>query len=466
MSRKRILVVDDEQGMRELLEIILGNDGYDVETAHDVESGLACLEKARFDAVVTDLRIGSDKNAGMSLLSWIQENMESTPAIMMTAHGSVEAAIEAMKRGAADFVMKPFKNDEMKFVIQRVIEQGEMQRENRTLKKEQAKLGQVRNMIGTSRAMEQVRDMIRRIALLPSTIAIYGESGTGKELVARSIHQLSDRADKPFVAINCGGIPENLLESELFGHRKGSFTGAYEDKEGLFLAADGGTLFLDEIGEMPMQLQVKLLRVLDNNSITPLGDTRSISVDVRLLSATNRDLEERTKEGAFREDLYYRLNVIPIKLPSLSERKDDIPLLVHHFVAQYAETLGRPPLDVSDEVMSILSAYRWPGNVRELGNIIERAVALSQDATLSENDLPENIRHFMPEPSEQITMLPDEGVVLETLVENLEIGLIQQALTATQNSRKKSAKLLGLTTRSFRYRLQKYGLENNAEEND
>lgn len=466
MSRKRILVIDDEQGMRELLKIILGNEGYDVETAKDMDSGRACLERFRYDAVVTDLRFGSDKNAGMTLLSWIQENVVGTPAIMMTAHGSVESAIEAMKLGAADYIMKPFKNDEIKIIIQRTIAQSEIIRENRTLKKEQAKLGKVSNMIGASREIERVRETIRRIAGLPSTIAIYGESGTGKELVARSIHQLSDRAEKPFVAINCGGIPENLLESELFGHRRGAFTGAFENKEGLFKSADGGTLFLDEIGEMPMPLQVKLLRVLDNNTITPLGGTDSIHVDVRLVSATNRDLEERTREGFFREDLYYRLNVIPIKLPPLSERRDDIPLLVRHFAKVYAETLGRPAFIIPESVMSILSAYRWPGNVRELSNVLERAIALAQESTMTEQDLPENILQFLPGPNTQITTLPESGTELEKLVEDLEVGLIQQALKKTNHSRKKSAALLGLTTRSFRYRLQKYGLENGDSGDD
>ena len=466
MSRKRILVVDDEPGMRELLEIVLGNEGYDVDTAENVDSGVACLERSSYDTVITDLRIGSDQNAGMTMLSWIQDNMASLPAIMMTAHGSVESAIEAMKRGASDYIMKPFKNDEIKIIVQRTIEQRELLRENRTLKREQAKLGRVTNMIGSSQAIEQVRDMIRRIAMLPSTIAIHGESGTGKDLAARSIHQLSDRAEKPFVAINCGGIPENLLESELFGHKKGAFTGAIEDKEGLFLAAQGGTLFLDEIGEMPMPLQVKMLRVLDNSLITPLGGTESIKVDVRLVSATNRNLEKRVEEGEFREDLYYRLNVIPIRIPSLFERRDDIPLMVHHFAKQYAESLGRPPLDIPDSVMSILSAYRWPGNVRELSNMMERAVALCQDGILSEQDLPENIIRFMPEPTTELTKLPDSGVDLEALVDDLEIGLIQQALKKTNNSRKKSAALLGLTTRSLRYRLKKYSLDNEESENE
>ena len=313
--------------MRELLEIVLGGDGYEVVCLATPEDAQPLLLQQSFDVVVTDLRIGSDAEAGMRFLSWLQEFAPGTPAIMMTAHGSVETAIEAMKRGAADYVLKPFQNDEIRLLVGRAIDQRDIVRENRTLRKEQAKLGNVTNMIGASTAIEQVKEMIRRVAVLPSTIAIYGESGTGKELVARSVHQLSERAEKPFVAINCGGIPENLLESELFGHKKGTFTGAFKDKDGLFFAADGGTLFLDEIGEMPLSLQVKLLRVLDNNIITPLGGTESIQVDVRLVSATNRDLEEMVHEGEFREDLYYRLNVIPLVVPSQRERVDDIPLL-------------------------------------------------------------------------------------------------------------------------------------------
>ena len=340
MKNKRVLVVDDEQGMCELLEIILQNEDYNVDTVSNVEEACDQLSKSRYDVIVTDLRIGSDKNAGMTLLSWLEGHSANTPAIMMTAHGSVESAIEAMKRGAVDYIMKPFKNDEIKIIIQRAIVQNELLRENKALKKEQAKQGEVRNMIGTSAVMESVRNMIRKVALLPSTIAIFGESGTGKELVARGIHQLSDRVDKAFIAINCGGIPENLLESELFGHRQGAFTGAIENKDGLFLAADGGTLFLDEIGEMPMALQVKLLRVLDNNEITPVGGTETIPVDVRIVSATNRNLEEMSQAGDFREDLFYRLNVIPISVPPLRERRDDIPLLVHHFIHTHCEKLG------------------------------------------------------------------------------------------------------------------------------
>lgn len=461
---KRLLVVDDELGMRELLEIIFGNEGYSVDTAADVPEGKSRMEKARYDAVITDLRIGADQSSGMDLLSWISEQGINTPSIMMTAHGSVETAIEAMKRGATDYIMKPFKNDEIKIIVQRAIENIEVVRENAALKKDQARMGQVTNMIGTSAPMEQIRDMVRRVAILPSTIAIHGESGTGKELVARGIHQLSDRANKPFVAINCGGIPKNLLESELFGHKRGAFTGAVEDKDGLFLTANGGTLFLDEIGEMPMSLQVKLLRVLDNHVITRLGGTESIAVDVRLVSATNRDLEKMSKAGEFREDLYYRLNVIPILMPTLRERIDDIPLLIHHFVRLYGEQLARPVLEVSEDVMSVLKNYEWPGNVRELGNVVERAVALSQDGKMALSDLPSNLLNYEPKSAATSTELPSNGVDMEDLVEKMEIRLIQQALNRTNNSRKKSAALLGLTTRSFRYRLQKYELDPEGDE--
>ena len=460
---KNVLVVDDEQGMRELLEIVLSNDGYNVTLASSVEDACQVMDQSIFDAVITDLRMGNDHEAGMEILRWIHEHQDRTPSIMMTAHGSVETAIQAMKQGATDYIMKPFKNDEIKLLLERAIQQHGLIKENKVLKKEQAKLGQVKNMVGVSDAIEQVREMVRRIAVLPSTIAIHGESGVGKELVARSLHQLSDRSSSPFVAINCGGIPENLLESELFGHKKGTFTGAMEDKEGLFLAADGGTIFLDEIGEMPLSLQVKLLRVLDNHTITPLGSTNSIPVDVRIVSATNRDLEEMSKQGTFREDLFYRLNVIPLLVPPLRDRKDDIPLLMQHFTHLHGEKMGRGTLRIAPEVMDVLLAYRWPGNVRELGNIIERAVALCNGDSIELTDLPPNIQNFMPAPAHEFSQLPSDGVDMEELIAEIEMGLIQQALRKTKHSQKKAAGLLGLTARSLRYRLQKYDLDNNSE---
>lgn len=458
-TQHHVLVVDDEESMREVLEIVLANDGYTVSTASTIDQAQGLLTDESFDTVITDLRFGSDHDAGMGLLSWMRENTSSTPAIMITAHGSVETAIEAMKRGAADYIMKPFKNDELRLMVRRAIEERALRRENAALRKDQANRGRVENMVGKSPAMEEVKDMIRRVAVLPSTIAICGESGTGKELVARSIHELSDRAKKPFVAINCGGIPENLLESELFGHKKGSFTGALEDKEGLFVVADGGTLFLDEIGEMPLTLQVKLLRVLDNSVVMPIGGTSGVKVDVRLLSATNRNLEKMAQEGRFREDLYYRLNVIPIQVPPLRDRADDIPLLARHFVSEHAARLERADVDLDGDAEAALSAYPWPGNVRELENVMERAVALCRGTHIGVADLPSNIQHQAAQPQLATTSLPTSGLDLESHVEDIERKLIQQALESTKHSQKKAAQLLGLTARSLRYRLQKYGMD-------
>ena len=452
--------------MRELLDIVLGNDGYKVFAVPTVDAALAALGEQKFDVVLTDLRMGADRDAGMTLLSWLQENAPSTPAIMITAHGSVETAIEAMKRGAADYVMKPFKNDEIRILVGRAIEQRDLLRENALLRRERASYGEVGNLIGASPAIERVREMIRRVAVLPSTVAIHGESGTGKEHVARSIHQLSTRSGKPFVAINCGGVPENLLESELFGYKKGAFTGATEDKEGLFVAADGGTLFLDEIGEMPLSLQVKLLRVLDNSVVMPVGGTSGIQVDVRIISATNRDLEEMVKEGEFRQDLFYRLNVIDVAVPPLRERKDDIPLLVRHFVEKHAQKLGREAMTVTPDAEAALRRFEWPGNVRELMNVIERAVALCTGDRIDCADLPSQVCDHVAAPGKDVTQLPPGGLDLETLIAEIETGLIEQALQNGRHSRKRAAQLLGLTTRSLRYRLQKYGLDSDEAPGD
>jgi two-component system response regulator PilR (NtrC family) len=314
-------------------------------------------------------------------------------------------------------------------------------------------------MVGTSAAIEDVREMIRRVAWLPSTVAIYGESGTGKELVARNIHQLSGRSEKPFVTVNCGSIPENLLESELFGHTKGAFTGASRDKEGLFVVADGGTLFLDEIGEMPLSLQVKLLRVLGDSLVTPLGGTRGTVVDVRLLSATKRNLKEMAVEGTFREDLYYRLNVIPISVPPLRNHTDDIPLLVQHFAISMAERLNRQAIECDEESIAILCAYHWPGNIRELENIMERALALCQGEVITAADISTNVREHMSTTSDRKHRLQDTGLDLGELIAKIEVDLIEQALTWSRHSQKRAAELLGLSARSLRYRLQKYELD-------
>jgi len=460
-NKPRVLVVDDEPSMRELLEIVLEGAGYVVRSVANPDAARALMQDQPFDAVLTDLYMGNDRQAGLTLLSWMVDHVPATPAIMMTAHGSVETAIEAMRRGAADYIQKPFKtNDEVRIRIERAIRQRNLVRENVVLRNEQAQRADFKEMVGTSPAFARVQEMIRRVATLPSTIAIHGESGAGKELVARELHQLSDRADKPFVAINCGGIPENLLESELFGYKKGAFTGATEDKEGLFAVADGGTLFLDEIAEMPQILQVKLLRVLDNSIVTPVGGTTPIKINVRVLSATNRDLAQMAEEGLFRKDLYYRLNVIPLHVPPLRERTEDIPLLCRHFLHRHAQSMGRPGLVFSPEALDALAQYPWPGNVRELSNLVERVAALTVGDRVELSDLPPAVRQFTPNVASALPQtLPEGGIQLESIIEDLETAYIRQALEHAKYSHKRAAELLGMTPRSLRYRLRKYHLD-------
>lgn len=457
-ARHRVLVVDDELSMRELLEIVLESAGYEVHCASGENEARAAMDGAQFDAAMTDLHMGGDRNAGLRLLSWMRESDPRMPVIVITAHGSVETAVEAMRLGAADYVQKPFRsNDEIRLRVGRVISERNLRRENEALRKDQARRSSPGNMVGKSPAFLEVLSMVRRVAGLPSTVAIYGESGAGKELVARALHHLSQRAEKPFVAINCGGIPETLLESELFGYKKGAFTGAGEDKEGLFVVANGGTLLLDEIGEMPMKLQVKLLRVLDNNSVTPVGGTASINVNVRIVSATNRNLEEMVEQGDFRKDLFYRLNVIPIHVPPLRDRGEDIPLLTRHFIQKHAVNMGCAVKEVLPETEALLARYSWPGNIRELANVVERALALSGDV-IEPRDLPPAVREYVPLPDLPAADLPDGGINLEAVISEVERKYIEQALERARFSQIRAAGLLGLTPRSLRYRLQKYGL--------
>lgn len=456
--RHRVLVVDDELSMRELLEIVLESAGYEVHCASGENEARAAMDGAQFDAAMTDLHMGGDRSAGLRLLSWMRESDPRMPVVVITAHGSVETAVEAMRLGAADYVQKPFRsNDEIRLRVARVISERNLRRENEALRKDQARRSSPGNMVGKSPAFLEVLSMVRRVAGLPSTVAIYGESGAGKELVARALHHLSQRAEKPFVAINCGGIPETLLESELFGYKKGAFTGAGEDKEGLFVVANGGTLLLDEIGEMPMKLQVKLLRVLDNNSVTPVGGTASINVNVRIVSATNRNLEEMVEQGDFRKDLFYRLNVIPIHVPPLRDRVEDIPLLTRHFIQKHAVNMGCAVKEVLPEAGALLARYSWPGNIRELANVVERALALSGDV-IEPRDLPPAVREYVPLPDLPTADLPEGGINLEAVISEVERKYIEQALERARFSQIRAAGLLGLTPRSLRYRLQKYGL--------
>ena len=460
MTKKhKVLVVDDETSICEVLEIVLSNAGYTVRTALSVEAAIDLLASENVDVVLTDLYMDTDRNAGLRLLEHLKSYLPKTPAIMMTAHGSIDTAIEAMRLGAVDYVQKPFKsNEEMLLRIERALEKRWLIRENEAFRTEQAKRGSLDTMVGDSPVFVQVRELISRVAALPSTVAIQGESGVGKELVARALHSLSLRASKPFVAINCGGIPEMLLESELFGYKKGAFTGAVQDKEGLFVIASGGTIFLDEIGEMPLRLQVKLLRVLDDNTVTPVGGITSTTVDVRVLSATNRDLGDMVAKGEFRNDLYYRLNVIPIRVPSLRERKEDIPLLVRHLVKKHSESMHLPAKKVSREAEEALLRYSWPGNIRELSNVLERALGLSEEDMLNLMDLPEYIRKETLSQDAPSFEIPAEGFLLEDEIAKIEKEFLCKALEMSRNSPQKTAQLLGLNIRALRYRLDKYGL--------
>lgn len=460
-QKHHILVVDDEHSMCEVLDIVLSNAGYAVRTCLSVEDAIECFVKENIDLVLTDLYMDKDRNAGLRLLVYLKSKSPLTPAIMMTAHGSIDTAIEAMRLGAVDYVQKPFKsNEELLLRIERALDKKRLIQENEAFRKEQSRQGRLDTMVGASPAFIEVLSLIRRVAALPSTVAIQGESGVGKELVARALHTLSPRAEKPFVAINCGGIPEMLLESELFGYKKGAFTGAVHDKEGLFVTANGGTIFLDEIGEMPMQLQVKLLRVLDDNSVTPVGGISSTTVDVRVLSATNRDLEAMVESGDFRNDLYYRLNVIPIEVPPLRNRKEDIPLLVKHLIKKHGENMGLPVKAIDQEAVEALLRYTWPGNIRELSNVLERALGLSDCDSLELEDLPEHIRKIPPalEPVSGMTEIPTKGFQLEEELARIEKEYLCQALEQCRYSQQKTARLLGLNVRALRYRLEKHEL--------
>jgi len=459
MQPQRVLVVDDEESMCRVLSIMLERDGYVPVTANSLSEAKKLLCKDEFDVVVTDLRLGNERTAGMKILDHVNENHPGTPTILITAYGSTDLAIEATRKGAFYYIEKPFENDKMRLTIERAAEHKRLHDENRRLRAEQGLLGHIDDIIGSSASIREIKDMIRKVADLSSTVLILGESGTGKELVARAIHELSPRANEPFVAVNCSAIPANLLETELFGHRKGAFTGAIEDKKGLFEEAHGGTLMLDEIGDMEAALQSKLLRVIEERVIRRLGNTEPIPVDVRIISATHRDLEAQVEEGSFREDLYYRLNVIPLRLPPLRERREDIPALVYSFLRVCAGKLDKKGVTITPEAMEIMERFDWPGNVRELQNVIERAIALCAGTVIEPNDISEKVRNFISEPAGSAAELSAEGVDLEEQTERIERSLIDQAMRRAKFSQKRAAELLRLSPRALRYRLKKYGLQ-------
>jgi two-component system response regulator PilR (NtrC family) len=454
-GKARILVVDDERSMQEFLEIFLRREGYDVLTAGDVDAAIAQLEADEVDLVLTDMQM--PEKTGLDLILAAHEVSPETIMIVVTAFGTTDSAIAAMKEGAYDYLTKPFKVDELRIVIEKALEKKLLATENRRLRQEIRSQSRNRHMIGHSAAIQDVFDLIAQVAETKTNVLVCGESGTGKELVARAIHDQSDRQDKPFVAINCGAIPENLLESELFGHVKGAFTGAVQNKAGLFEAAAGGTLFLDEIGELTASLQVKLLRALQERTIRRVGDTVDRKTDVRIISATNRRLEDEVAAGRFREDVYYRLNVIQLTLPPLRDRGEDIPVLVQHFIRKFAEELGKDVQSMSPAALDVLSTYAFPGNVRELENLIERAVALARGPVIDSDLLPPTVKQVESRP--QTPRITPEGVRLEQLVNDYERSLLAEALSLSGGVKKRAARLLGISFRSFRYRLEKLGIE-------
>jgi len=453
--KARILVVDDERSMQEFLEIFLRDEGYEPVVAGDVQTALLHLESDDFDVVITDIQLPN--GSGLNVLRAVQEHSPETVVVMITAFASTETAITAMKEGAYDYITKPFQLDEIRIVVEKALEKKLLSSENRRLKSELRSRVRNRSIVGTSSAMQRVYELVRQVAETKTNVLISGESGTGKEMVARAIHDAGDRRDRPFVAVNCAAIPENLLESELFGHVKGAFTGAVQNKAGLFETADTGTLFLDEVAELTPPLQVKLLRVIQEKTIRRVGGTSDRRVDVRILAATNRILQEEVRVGSFREDLYYRLNVIEIPLPPLRARRDDIPLLMGHFIEKYAVELGRELRGISEAAAARILAYDFPGNVRELENVIERAVALCHGDQIEVDLLPPAL--LDPSPRGGAQRIPPEGVSLEELTGEYERGLLLEALERCGGVKKRAASLLGISFRSFRYRLEKLGLD-------
>ena len=453
MSDARVLVVDDEASMRELLGIMLRKSGYAVTPADGGEAALELLRTASFDLVITDLRMR--KIDGMAVLRAAKEHSPQTVVLVVTAFASTETAVEAMKLGAYDYITKPFKHDEILLTIANALERKRLQDENLALRRQLRQERPFEAFIGKSRKMLDVFDTIRKIADGASTVMITGESGTGKELVARAIHQESARRKSPFVSVNCGAVPEGLMESELFGHMKGAFTGAVASTIGLFSAADGGTLFLDEITEIPHSVQVKLLRALQEREIRRVGDTRDLKVDVRLIAASNRDVSHAVADGTLREDLFYRLNVIPIHLPPLRDRVEDVPLLVSHFIDKISKEVGKSIKGMSPDAMAILERYHWPGNIRELENIVERAIVLGSGDVISVDGLPPDLSR--PHGNSDLAIdIPATGVDLDALLDHIEQRYVATALERTGGVQTRAAELLGLSFRQFRYKLQKH----------
>jgi two-component system, NtrC family, response regulator PilR len=450
-----ILIVDDEQSYRQLLSLVFDGEGHKIRTAVNGREAIELLAEEPADVIISDVKM-PDMD-GIEMLRVVRETMPDVGVVFMTAFASVDSAREAFKLGADDFITKPFDVEELKLIVRKTLERLELIDENRAFKRAQRERGSVKNIIGSSAKMQAIYQMIETVAEVQSTILISGESGTGKELVARAIHDLSPRAEKPFISINCGAFTETLLESELFGYIKGSFTGANANRKGLFEAANKGTIFLDEIGEMSPAMQVKLLRVLQERRVRPVGAHEESAIDARVIAASNRDLKQMSLDGTFREDLFYRISVIPIHLPPLRERREDIPDLVNHFIAKFTDLAGRD-LGISQKAMELLENYMWGGNVRELEHTIERAVALERTNEIQPERLPDHVTNYNAERISSEFDLPENGINLSAHLENLERTYVVEALKKTSGNQTKAAELLQMQVRSLRHLLDKHNI--------
>jgi two-component system response regulator AtoC len=455
---KKILIIDDEENMRHMLTALLSESGFIVDAVSDGQAGIEKIRDQFYDFIFCDIRMPNMD--GMTFLKTAAKELENTNVIMMSAYGSIESAVEAMKLGAYDYISKPFKTDEILLTLRKAEERERLKKENILLRaqiKEFAEKSSFGKMIAKSRAMKSIFNLAEKIARYDTTVLITGASGTGKELIARGLHYTGNRCKQPFIPVNCGGIPETLLESELFGYKKGAFTGATKNSKGLFEAATGGTLFLDEVGDLPYSLQVKLLRVLQDNEVRPVGDTQNKLIDVRVIAATSKNIEKEAAEGKFREDLFYRLNVLPIHLPPLMDRREDIPLLCHHFIEIFNVKLKKKITGISPSAMSVLLRHSWPGNVRELENVMERAMILAEGDVLVRENLPQSmVDSENPRDSSATDIF--NGFSLKTGKETLERVFIKKALEATAGNRTQAAKLLEISHPSLLQKIKAYNI--------
>jgi DNA-binding NtrC family response regulator len=457
---EKILIIDDEKSILDLLSVVFKKEGFTVLTSLSAVKAMELIDKEDLDLVLTDIKL--PQMSGLDILKYVKEHKPEVPVIMITAYGTIKQAVQAFKQGALDYVVKPFDIDELKIVVAQGLEKRRLQQENTLLKKELKEKYHYANMVGKSKQIREVYNLIEKVSVSDSTILITGESGTGKEVAARAIHVHSRRKNNSFVSINCGALPDNLLESELFGHVKGSFTGAIANKKGMFEVAGKGTLFLDEVGEMSPMTQVKLLRALQDHKIRRVGGTEEIAVDVRILAATNQDLKKGIEAGRFREDLYYRLHVISFEMPPLRKRKDDIPLLANHFLKMTCDKLGKKEKRFAPEVINLFETYLWPGNVRELENVIERIVAIEDRETITNKCLPEEL--LIPQSLSDNGPQIEPGFDLNKTLDEITKSYVKQALMVADGRLKETASILGVNYRSLRYLIEKHSLKDFKKE--